>query len=111
MTSQIETSAKERDLDEPFDALVCRPLGKMVAKWAVRADVSANQMSGLAGLCGFGAGCFRALAWPYPALGGLLLFLMTIFDCADGEIARLTGGGGWKGRLREKWPLMRCSFG
>lgn len=87
------------DLDETFDGLVCRPLGKLVARWFMRTTVTANQVSGMAAMCGLFAGCAYAAPWPFPAYGAVLMFTMMVLDCADGEVARQRGGGGWRGRI------------
>lgn len=86
-------------LDESFDAAVCRPLGKMVAQVFMRTTVTANQVSGMAALCGAAAGLAYAAPWPFPAYGAVLMFTMMVLDCADGEVARQRGGGGWRGRI------------
>lgn len=95
----MNTPNKGKSLDETFDSLVCRPLGKLVAKWFMRTTISANQVSGLAGLCGMAAGASMMMPWPIPGYGAILLFTMMVLDCADGEIARQRGGGGWRGRI------------
>jgi hypothetical protein len=90
---------KEMELDESFDAVVCRPLGRIMAKAFARTSLTANQVSGLAALCGMLAGALYALPWPYPAFGVVAMFMMMVLDCADGELARLRGGGTWRGRI------------
>lgn len=91
--------AKPRSLDESFDALVCRPLGKLVASGFMRTTVSANQVSAMAAFCGMAAGASFAFPWPLPGYGAILMFTMMVLDCADGEVARQRGGGGWRGRI------------
>jgi hypothetical protein len=99
MTTNPSSAAKDRSLDESFDAYVCRPLGRMVARACLRTTVTANQVSALSALCGAAAGCAYALPWPYPGYGAILMFTMMVLDCADGEIARQRGGGTWRGRM------------
>jgi hypothetical protein len=91
--------AKTLSLDETFDAWVCRPLGKLVATWFMRTTVTANQVSAMAAVCGAAAGVAFAMPWPIPGYGAILMFTMMVLDCADGEVARQRGGGGWKGRI------------
>ena len=69
-----ETVQKARSLDETFDAFVCRPLGRLVAKWFMRTTVTANQVSGMAALCGVAAGIGFAMPWPLPGYGAFLMF-------------------------------------
>jgi hypothetical protein len=53
----------------------------------------------MSGACGVGAGlCFARAQGNWPLLGGVLLILAMIFDCADGQLARLKGGSQF-GRL------------
>lgn len=91
--------AKGRSLDESFDALVCRPLGKRVALALLPSPITANEVTGTAALCGVASGVGFAMPWPGPFFGSLFLFVVMILDCADGELARLRGGGDWRGRL------------
>lgn len=93
------TEKKMVSLDESFDALVCRPLGKLVAKFFMQTTVTANQVSAMAGFCGIAAGIGFAMPWPIPMYGAAMLFTMMVLDCADGEIARQGRGGGWRGRM------------
>lgn len=86
-------------LDEAFDALVCRPLGRRLARALVRTTVTANQITGLAAVSGGFAGCAFAGRGLWPVAGALAMLLMMVLDCADGELARQRGGGGWKGRV------------
>jgi hypothetical protein len=90
---------QQKNLDESFDAMACRPLGKLVAKWFMQTTISANQVSGMAALCGMAAGAAFAMPWPIPGYGAILMFTMMVLDCADGEVARQRGGGGWRGRM------------
>lgn len=86
-------------LEESFDFWVCRPLGKRVATWLLKTPITANQVSGLAALCGMIAGLCYALPWPYPGVGAVFAFGMMVLDCSDGEVARRRGGGDWRGRI------------
>src|SRR5689334_3327751 len=97
--SEGSTRMMKRDLDESFDALVCRPLGRLVARGFMRTTVTANQVSGMAAFCGAAAGAAFSLPYPFPSYGGILLFTMMVLDCADGEVARQRGGGSWRGRV------------
>src|SRR5438105_12052468 len=90
---------KLRSLDESFDAIVCRPLGRLIARGFMRTTVTANQVSGMAAFCGAVAGAGFAFPWPFPLYGAIMLFTMMVLDCADGELARQGRGGGWRGRV------------
>jgi CDP-alcohol phosphatidyltransferase-like enzyme len=101
---------KARSLDESFDALVCRPLGRLVARGFMRTTVTANQVSGMAAFCGIAAGTAFAMPWPLPGYGAIMLFTMMVLDCADGEVARQRGGGGWRGRVLDGMADLVTAF-
>jgi hypothetical protein len=99
-----------RALDESFDAIVCRPLGKLVARGFLRTTVTANQVSLMSAFCGAAAGCLYALPWPLPGYGAILMFIMMVLDCADGEVARKRGGGTWRGRVLDGMADLVTAF-
>lgn len=86
--------------EEPLDKFVNRPLAKLTAAVLDPTPITPNQVSGFAGLLGVLAAV--AMAWATPSslvLAALLLWGQLIFDCADGELARRRGGGGWRGQV------------
>ncbi len=88
-------------LDEWFDGHVARPLGRRVGRLLHRAGLSANQVTALGALSGLGAGIALAHGGRVAAWGSLLLVVMLVLDCADGEVARLSGPSDapWRGRV------------
>lgn len=86
--------------EEPLDRFVNRPLARLAAAALAPTPVTANQVSIFAGLLGVGAGaamCVGTPAWLVAA--AFLLWGQLVFDCADGELARRRGGGGWVGQV------------
>src|SRR5919199_1802968 len=86
--------------DSPFTTFAVSPWSKYVAWWASRRGLTPNQVT-VASLAVAGiAGGFCALGqrWGY-VVGAVLLQASFGLDCADGQLARLTGRfsdfGGW----------------
>ncbi|MCX7786470.1 MAG: CDP-alcohol phosphatidyltransferase family protein [Spirochaetes bacterium] len=86
--------AKHR-ADAYWTRWVLRPLSYPVSWFFLRWGWSANAVSYLSALVALLGGFL--LSWPYPRLqvtGAILLNLFAVLDCADGNIARVTGTTG-----------------
>ncbi|MHC5011442.1 MAG: CDP-alcohol phosphatidyltransferase family protein [Planctomycetota bacterium] len=86
-------------MDELPDRILARPLGRALARLLVRTPVRANHVSGFAALCGIAAGV--ALAREEGVVFAAVIVAFLVLDCADGELARLRGGGGVWGRIMD----------
>jgi phosphatidylglycerophosphate synthase len=86
--------------DSPFTTFAVSPWSKYVAWWASRRGLSPNQvtLASLAVAVVAAACCAAGARWGYVA-GAVLLQVSFGLDCADGQLARLTGTfsefGGW----------------
>ena len=93
---------KPRDVEEPVDYLVNRPLASILVRVFARTRISPNQVTALSGIVGLASGIVVATAPQGPSLqiplGGLLLFASILLDCADGQLARLRGQSSMMGR-------------
>jgi hypothetical protein len=78
--------------DELPDRLFGRPLGKWVARAFLPTPVTANQVTVLATVAGVAAGV--ALWMERGILFAAAIALYLVLDCADGQLARMRGGGG-----------------
>ncbi len=91
---------KSRDIEEPIDVWVHRPLAYLIARAAMPTPISPNAITAISILFGLGAGvCF---VWPFPwhvQVGGVLLFWSAVWDCADGQLARMRGTASPFGRM------------
>jgi len=86
--------------EEPLDRFLNRPLARWAARILKPTPITANQVSAFAGLLGVLAGMAMGLGTPAALiLAAILLWGQLVFDCADGELARLRGGGGWTGQV------------
>ncbi len=103
MTAQqpvIGGTAASINTDEWWDGHVTRPLAAYIARWLENTRITPNQITSIA--CAFGVACailvgtgrVSALLW-----AGAFLFANTVLDCADGQLARLRGGGSFMGRM------------
>jgi hypothetical protein len=93
---------KPRDVEEPVDYFVNRPIASRLVDVLARTPITPNQVTIASGLVGLAAGVLIACApigasAVVPFAGGLL-FLSLLLDCADGQLARLRGQSSMMGR-------------
>ncbi len=103
MTAQqpvLGGTAASINTDEWWDRHVTRPIAAHIARWLEHTRITPNQITSMA--CAFGVACaflvgtgrLSVMIW-----AGVFLFVNTVLDCADGQLARLRGGGSFMGRL------------
>ena len=86
--------------EEPVDLYLYRPLGFLAARFFNRVSVTPNQVTLLSMLFGIAAGVLYSHGRPgMTALAGLCFFIANAFDCADGQLARLSGIASPTGRI------------
>nr|WP_223286356.1 CDP-alcohol phosphatidyltransferase family protein [Kocuria atrinae] len=76
--------------------MVNRPVGRLLAAACYRAGLTPNQVTGISALCSaIGVAVLLAMdpSWVSGILVWFLLALGYAFDSADGQVARLRGGG------------------
>jgi len=109
-TAQIE-GERSFPLDEWFDVVFCRPVGKKIAALLKHTPLHPNHVSMISVLLGIGGGICFYVGGAWPALAAVLLLMMSICDCTDGELARLRGSGGdWRGRFVDGISDLGTSF-
>lgn len=93
------STLKSRDIEEPIDVWLHRPLAYLLARAAYPTPISANQITLGSIVFGVAAGsCFLA-EFPYHVqIGGVCLFWSAVWDCADGQLARMRGTSSAFGR-------------
>ncbi len=98
--SAYQSSLKPADVDEPIDVWVHRPLGYIVAKLAAPTRVTPNQITAVSFSFAVLAGGLLFSSFPghLPA-AGVSIFLGQVFDCADGQLARMQKSGTPFGRM------------
>lgn len=86
--------------DSPFTTFLVSPWSKYIAWSAARRGLTPNQVTTVSlAVAVLAAGCFAVGLRPTYVVGAVLLQLSFGLDCADGQLARLTGRfsplGGW----------------
>lgn len=98
--SALRTAQKGKKGAPPYSLFVNRPLGRMFAAAANVAGLRPNHVTALSALCTFAAIALLALGTPDYWTGLLVslgLVLGYALDSADGQLARLRGGGSLTG--------------
>jgi phosphatidylglycerophosphate synthase len=87
-------------VEEPVDVWIHRPLAYVLAKALYSTPVSPNLVTMISIVFGlFGGYCFVSSFSHHMLLGGLAIFTSAIFDCADGQLARMRGTSSVFGRM------------
>jgi phosphatidylglycerophosphate synthase len=87
----FESVLKSRDVEDPVNLWVHRPLAYGLVALIYRSPITPNQITLLAILTGIAAGaCFVGGTPELMLWGGVLLWASAILDCADGILARAT---------------------
>jgi len=93
-------SLKPLEVEEPIDVWVHRPLAYVLAKALLKTPVSPNLVTLISIAFGIATGAAMLLEFPgHLPIAGLCLFLSAIFDCADGQLARMRGTSSVFGRM------------
>ncbi len=93
-------SLKPLAVEEPVDVWIHRPLAYLLAKALYPTPVSPNLVTLVSILFGIvGAYCMFASFSHHMLLGGLAIFTSAVFDCADGQLARMRGTSSAFGRM------------
>jgi hypothetical protein len=85
--------------DEPVDRIFSRPVARLLVRILAPTPITANQVTGFAALIGLSLGAALWLQLGWLSAGLALAFLA--LDCADGQLSRLRGGGGYLGRAMD----------
>lgn len=87
-------------INEPVDTYFWEPLSYLFAKPMAKRKWSPNVATWISMILGVSGGVMFAFHNIWINLGGAILFLLSIlFDCADGQIARLNHCGSLYGRM------------
>jgi phosphatidylglycerophosphate synthase len=93
-TAATRPGFKPRAVEEWIDFYLHRPLAGVLVNVIKDWSITPNQVTGLSALSSLFAGIAIGLAYYLPwlsAVGGVLLFISIILDCADGQLARVRG--------------------
>jgi phosphatidylglycerophosphate synthase len=85
-------AGKPREVEELVDEYFHRPLAGRVVNLLAPTRITPNQVTLVSGIVGVAAGVTAGVAAHRPGLillAGILLFVATVLDCCDGQLARL----------------------
>jgi len=98
--AQLRGAQKSARGGPPYSIFVNRPIGRVLAALAFQVGLTPNQVTALSALATFvGVGLLAAApaTWLTGVLVAVLLVLGYALDSADGQLARLRGGGSLQG--------------
>jgi hypothetical protein len=97
---EYRSSLKPPETEEPINQILNRPLAFGAAKIFQKMRVSPNMVTAFSLLCGISSGVFFAGANEHDVIwAAVLLQMMIFFDCADGQLARMTKRSSRFGRI------------
>ena len=98
--TDYKKSLKMKEVEEIFDLLLYRPLAFILVKSIIRTNITPNQLTMSAIVMGIISGCFYSQGTQvFFVVGGLFYLLFNVFDCSDGQLARLKKNGTHTGRI------------
>lgn len=93
-------SLKPLEVEEPIDVYVHRPVAYLLARALLPTPVSPNLVTLGSILLGLSSAALMLQRFPNHLLfAGVALFFSAVFDCADGQLARLRGTSSPFGRV------------
>jgi hypothetical protein len=97
---EYKNSLKSIEIEEVFDLIFYRPLAFILVKLIYRTNITPNQLTAAAMTIGLVGDIFFAVNLPFSLLiASLFLIIYDVFDCADGQLARLKKNGTPAGRI------------
>lgn len=104
-----KSSLKPLAVEEPIDVAWHRLLGYVVARAALPTPISADAITVFAILIGIASGVAIAVDFPHHMLwGAALCTLSAVFDCADGQLARMRKKSSNFGRMLDGFADLVC---
>jgi hypothetical protein len=94
MLEEYKRSLKMPEAEEIFDLIFFRPVAFVLIKVIYKLPITPNQISFLSMIVGLLAAWYFFVGTPTALVyAGLLIVLSNIFDCTDGQLARLQQSG------------------
>ena len=98
--ADYKKSLKMKEVEEIFDLILYRPLAFIFVKSIIRTNITPNQLTLTAIVMGVIAGCFYSQGTQACFIAGAVFYLLfNVFDCSDGQLARLKRNGTHIGRI------------
>jgi hypothetical protein len=93
-------SLKGIEAEEIFDLIIFRPLAFLFVKITYSTNITPNQISIIAMILGIIGGYLYGFGYfPFILIASVFYLLCNVFDCADGQVARLKKNGTKTGRI------------
>jgi phosphatidylglycerophosphate synthase len=93
-------SLKPLSVEEPIDVWVHRPIAYVLARACMPTPITPNAVTLGSILLGLASGASFVAKFPsHLQVAGLCLFSSAVFDCADGQLARMRGTSSRLGRM------------
>lgn len=93
-------SLKPRDVEEPIDLLVHRPLGYVFARLSLPTRITPNQLTVLSILLALAGGaCLVVPFTQHLVVGAICIVMSAVIDCSDGMLARMRKSSSALGRM------------
>jgi phosphatidylglycerophosphate synthase len=88
------------EVEDYFDLFFYRPLAFLLVKSVFNTSITPNQLTYTALVFGVISGVCYGYGLPYGFIWGAIFFLLyNVFDCSDGQLARLKKNGTHAGRI------------
>lgn len=98
--NEFISALKMLEVEEVFDLLFYRPLAFLLVKIIYPTSITPNQLTVAAVILGIIGGIYFSFGKPeYFAIAGILFVFYDVFDCSDGQLARLKKNGTKLGRI------------
>jgi phosphatidylglycerophosphate synthase len=100
VTAAASTASAAMILDEWFDGVFCRRAAAPVARFLhANTKMTPDGVTAWVAILGLTMVPLYAVGGYWPMGGGLMFLWLMVQDCVDGQLARLRGGGSWRGRV------------
>ena len=100
IVEEYKRSLKLLEVEEVVDLIFFRPFATLLVKIVYRTNITPNQLTWVALLMGIiGTLLFTRGTGEAFFAGAICLIIYDVFDCADGQLARLKGTGTLTGRI------------
>lgn len=97
---EYKTSLKKIEVEEFFDLYFYRPLAFLLVKAIYSTNITPNQLTVISMIFGVIGGFFYSAGTHQAFIyGAILILLYNVFDCSDGQLARLKKNGTAVGRI------------
>jgi len=100
LIEEYKSSLKSFDVEEILDLIIFRPVSFLLVKLIYPTNLTPNQLSIIAMFLGIIAGIFYGIGThQFIVFAAASFFMCNVFDCADGQLARLKKNGTRVGRI------------